>query len=88
MTGLKASTLFRAYDKASDCFWYFVSKKGTGYNVAYIKEFQRQAKVFRDKLTEKLEANEKELSVMKRELHDAQLEYQGIVDKYYHERGL
>ena len=61
MTGLKASTLFRAYGKAKDSLWV------CDINSAEWARALRQVNYFERKLTLKLEAMEKELEELRSE---------------------
>ena len=72
MTGLKASTLFRAYvDAYLSWYWCdFRIQLGENRFLARRLRRNRQARYFNRKLTAKLEAQEKELSVLKRQVEE------------------
>ena len=61
MTGLKASTLFRAYRYAKDEF----SEASREWEFDFANRKARQYRLFWRKLTEKLEAQEKELDELR-----------------------
>ena len=63
VTGLKASTLVRAYVKAEVRYYHYTDKKDRN-------RVSRQADSFEHKLTEKLKAQEEELSVLKRQVEE------------------